>query len=81
MAKTITEKILTFEVTEGKKKQRIDTYLANSIEHSTRSRVQKLIKAGFVEVNGKSVKANYLIVPNDIIKVTIPVTPRPEETG
>ena len=80
MAKTITEKILTFEVTEGKKKQRIDTYLANSIEHSTRSRVQKLIKAGFVEVNGKSVKANYLIVPNDTIKVTIPVTPRPEET-
>ncbi len=80
MAKTITEKILTFEVTEGKKKQRIDTYLANSIEHSTRSRVQKLIKAGFVEVNGKSVKANYLIVPNDSIKVTIPVTPRPEET-
>ncbi len=80
MAKTITEKILTFEVTEGKKKQRIDTYLANSIEHSTRSRVQKLIKAGFVEVNGKPVKANYLIVPNDVIKVTIPVTPRPEET-
>ena len=80
MAKIITEKILTFEVTEGKKKQRIDTYLANSIEHSTRSRVQKLIKAGFVEVNGKPVKANYLIVPNDLIKVTIPVTPRPEET-
>jgi 23S rRNA pseudouridine1911/1915/1917 synthase len=80
MAKIITEKILTFEVTEGKKKQRIDTYLANSIEHSTRSRVQKLIKAGLVEVNRKPVKANYLIVPNDIIKVTIPVTPRPEET-
>ena len=80
MAKIITEKILNFEVTEGKKKQRIDLYLANSIEHSTRSRIQKLIKAGFVEVNGKPVKANYLIVPNDIIKVTIPVSPRPEET-
>jgi 23S rRNA pseudouridine1911/1915/1917 synthase len=80
MSKIITEKILTFEITEGKKKERIDTYLANSIEHSTRSRLQKLIKAGFVEVNNKPVKANYLIVPGDVIKVTIPVTPRPEDT-
>ncbi|MBL1214820.1 MAG: RluA family pseudouridine synthase [Ignavibacteriae bacterium] len=80
MAKIITERVLTIEVTEGKKKERIDTYLTNSIENCTRSRIQKLIKAGYVEVNGSPVKPNYQIEPLDVIKVTIPVSPRPDET-
>lgn len=78
MAKIITEKIFDIEVTGGKKKERIDIYLANSIENATRTRIQKLIKAEFVTVNGKNTKANYLVEPGDKIKVTIPVTPRPE---
>lgn len=78
MAKIITEKILKIEITEGKRKERIDTHLANSIENSTRSRIQKLIKAGHVTVNGTPVKANYLVVPGDKIELKIPVSPRPE---
>ncbi|WP_264358318.1 RluA family pseudouridine synthase [Melioribacter roseus] len=50
------------------------------MEHSTRSKVQKLIKAGLVLVNGESVKSNYLVNPGDTIDVTIPIPPRPEET-
>ncbi|MFH1195974.1 MAG: RluA family pseudouridine synthase [bacterium] len=80
MAKIITEKKLKIEITDGKKKERIDVYLANSIEHSTRSRVQKLIKANFVLVNGEPVKPNYKVSPGDVIDVTIPVSPRPEDT-
>lgn len=80
MAKIITEKKFRYEITDGKKKERIDVFLANSIEHSTRSRVQKLIKAELVKVNGEIVKPNYKTVPGDIIEVTIPVHPRPEDT-
>jgi len=78
MSKLISEKIFRYEITNGKKKERIDTYLANSIENSTRSKIQKLIKADFVTVNNKTVKPNYLVVPGDLIEVRIPVSPRPE---
>jgi 23S rRNA pseudouridine1911/1915/1917 synthase len=80
MSRIVTEKKIRIEIPPGKKKERIDVFLSNSIEHSTRSKVQKLIKAGLVLVNGESVKSNYLINPGDTIDVTIPIPPRPEET-
>jgi 23S rRNA pseudouridine1911/1915/1917 synthase len=80
MAKLITEKKFNYTITEGKKKERIDVYLTKTIERSTRSKIQKLIKNDLVLVNGLPVKANYLVVPNDQIEVTIPVSPRPETT-
>jgi 23S rRNA pseudouridine1911/1915/1917 synthase len=76
--KIISEKKTRITITEGKEKERIDTFLQASLENSTRSKVQKLIKAGFVLVNGKETKANYKVVPGDIIDVTIPISPRPE---
>lgn len=78
MAKLIDKKIYKFTITDGKKKERLDQYLTKSIERSTRSRIQKLIKNELVLVNGKPAKSNYLVVPNDEIIVTIPVSPRPE---
>lgn len=80
MGKIITEKKFRIEITDGKKKERIDTYLTNSIENSTRTKIQKLIKADLVLVNGKTIKPNYIVMPKDIIEVTIPVSPRPETT-
>lgn len=80
MSKIITEKKIKIEIPDGKKKERIDIFLANSIENATRSRIQKLIKSNLVTVNNKFVKPNYLISPGDKIEITIPVTPRPEET-
>lgn len=79
MSKIITEKKFQYQITDGKKKERIDVYLTNSIEKSTRTRVQKLIKEGFVTVNQKVVKPNYIVSPGDIINVSIPISPRPEE--
>lgn len=78
MAKIITEKIIDLLITPGQKKERIDLYIANVVENATRSRIQKLIKAELVTVNGNVVKANYIISPNDHIQLKIPVTPRPE---
>ncbi|MFC2083473.1 RluA family pseudouridine synthase [Bacteroidota bacterium] len=77
MEKIITEKKFRFDIPEGKKKERIDLFLTNSIEHITRTRIQRLIKENYVRVNGKPVKTNYKVYPRDIIEVTIPVSPRP----
>ncbi|GBD91725.1 ribosomal large subunit pseudouridine synthase D [bacterium BMS3Abin04] len=74
----ITQKKLKFKIPDGKKKERIDTFLSNSIENITRSRIQKLIKEDLVKVNDIPVKANYRVVPDDDIEVIIPVTPRPD---
>ena len=79
MAKIITEKKYLFDIPEGKKKECIDVFLTNSLENATRSRIQKLINAQFVSVNGNFVKSNYNIAPFDKIEVTIPVSPRPDK--
>ncbi len=80
MARIISEKKIRILLPEGKKKERIDTYLTNSIENATRSRIQKLIKANLVTVDGKIVKPNFIVTPGQLIELTIPMTPRPEET-
>ncbi len=80
MTNLIREKKYRFDIPPGKKKERLDQYLANSIENATRSKVQKLIEANLVTVNGKFVKPSYLVQPGDIIEATHPVSPRPEQT-
>jgi 23S rRNA pseudouridine1911/1915/1917 synthase len=80
MTKLIREKNYRFEVPPGKKKERLDLFLTNSIENATRSKVQKLIEANLVLVNSKFVKPSYPVQPGDIIEATHPITPRPEET-
>jgi len=80
MTKIVTEKKIKIEVPEGKRKERIDVFLTNSVENATRTRIQKLIKANCVTVNGNFVKPNYQISPNDVVELIIPTNPRPEET-
>jgi 23S rRNA pseudouridine1911/1915/1917 synthase len=80
MSKIITEKIFRYEISDGKKKERVDTFLANSVENATRTRIQKLIEAGLVTANGKIIKSNYRVNPRDEIILTLPIAPRPETT-
>ncbi|OGU37708.1 MAG: RNA pseudouridine synthase [Ignavibacteria bacterium RIFOXYB2_FULL_35_12] len=80
MAELIREKKLRFDIPSGQKKERIDVYLSAHIENATRSKVQKLIEAKLVKVNGKFVKPSYKVLPDDIIEAVIPISPRPEET-
>ncbi len=79
MATLIREKKYLFEIPPGKKKERLDLYLSNAIENATRSKVQKMIEAGLVMVNGRVVKSSYLVQPEDIIEASHPITPRPEK--
>ncbi len=80
MAKLIKEKHLRFEIPSGQKKERIDIYLSAHIENATRSKVQKLIEANLVRVNGKFIKPSYKVLASDVIEAIIPISPRPDET-
>ena len=79
MTNLIKEKTFHFEIPSGKRKERIDLFLSTAIENATRSRIQRLIEADLVSVNGKNIKSSYQVQPGDIVDVSIPITPRPEE--
>ena len=51
---------------------RIDKYLAECCPDLSRSYLQKLLKDQAVDVNGKTVKANYKVQPGDRILLEIP---------
>ena len=65
-------------VEESDKNERIDKFIALQWEDVTRSFIQKLIKDNLILVNGEVVKANYKVVPNDHILITVP-EPEPLE--
>ncbi len=79
MSEIITEKIVELTVPPNQKKERLDVYLARHIENATRTKIQKLIKAELVSVNGKPEKPNYLITGGEKIILKIPVSPRPDK--
>lgn len=51
---------------------RLDVFLADRFSDLSRSRIQKLIKEGDVQVNGKPSKPNYAVEKGDEIRVCIP---------
>jgi 23S rRNA pseudouridine1911/1915/1917 synthase len=70
---------MLFHVPAGQAKIRIDKYLANHIENSSRTKIKNAIGEGCVEVNGRKVKANYVVLPNDTIDITLPYLPAKED--
>lgn len=66
------EKDFCFLITEEESNQRIDSFLAFRIDDLTRSRVQELIRNGFVKVNGHSQKISYRLKHQDSITLHIP---------
>ena len=86
----MTEEILTgvsdemFEhfrlnVDKGQEPVRIDKYIADHQEDTSRNRVQQAIKLGYVLVNEKPVKANYIVRPGDVVKFVMPYERRGTE--
>tara|TARA_B100000902_G_scaffold396320_1_gene457010 strand:- start:939 stop:1946 length:1008 start_codon:yes stop_codon:yes gene_type:complete len=53
----------------GQNPLRVDKYLQNFVEFSTRSKIQKAVKAGNVRVNDLVVKSNYKVKGNDVVTV------------
>jgi 23S rRNA pseudouridine1911/1915/1917 synthase len=61
---------------------RLDQFLVGELPGHSRSRFQRLIKDGLVQVAGRAAKANYVVRPGDAITVEVPepapATPEPE---
>lgn len=58
-------------VDKGQVPLRIDKYMAERLQRTSRNRIQLAADAGFVHVNGQSVKSNYKIKPLDIITLML----------
>lgn len=50
---------------------RIDKYLADKMAYQSRNRIQQAADAGFIHVNGKPVKSNYKVRPNDLVTLML----------
>ncbi|RMD87593.1 MAG: RluA family pseudouridine synthase [Calditrichaeota bacterium] len=66
------EQFLEFKVPTNQGKQRLDKYLTQILGSVSRARLQKLIEEGKVLVNGRPAKASHLIMPDELIEITIP---------
>lgn len=59
------------EVDRGQEALRIDKFLFEHMQHSSRNRIQKATDAGFVHVNDRPVKSNYKVRPGDVITLML----------
>ena len=59
------------EVDSGQVPVRIDKYLFERMQHSSRNRIQAAAEAGFIYVNGRTVKSNYKVRPSDVITLML----------
>ena len=64
---------------KGQMQLRVDKFIVSRMEKTSRHRVQLAIGAGYVRVNDKVVKANYIIKPNDIVTILLPYQRRVTE--
>lgn len=58
-----------FVADKGQKPLRVDKFLTNFIENTTRNKVQQAAEDGHVLVNGTAVKSNYKVKPLDVVTV------------
>lgn len=64
-----------FTVDKGQSLLRIDKFLADKIANISRNRIQDAADAGNILVNGKAVKSNYKVKPNDQISIVLSYPP------
>jgi len=62
---------LRMTVDSGQVPVRIDKYLTEHTQHSSRNRIQQAADAGFIHVGGKAVKSNYKVRPGDVITLML----------
>ena len=61
-----------FDIASGQVPVRVDKYLASHMEYTSRHRIQLAIKADYIRVNDKVVKANYIVRPGDVVTFVMP---------
>ena len=66
-------------VDKGQQVMRIDKYLVNRLENTSRTKIQGAAEAGNILVNEQAVKSNYKIKPEEVISIVLPHPPRDTE--
>ena len=60
-----------FVVDSGQEPLRIDKYMLEKLQHSSRNRIQRAADAGFMHVNDRPVKRNYRVRPGDVVTLML----------
>ena len=64
---------------KGQQPVRVDKFLFEKLQHSSRNRIQKAAEAGFIHVNDRPVKSNYKVRPDDVVTLMLD-RPRHDDT-
>jgi 23S rRNA pseudouridine1911/1915/1917 synthase len=65
-----------FKADPGQSLLRIDKFLSDRLENTSRTRIQNAANAGNLLVNNNPVKPNYKVKPGDIVQLVLPTPPR-----
>src|SRR5574344_744286 len=60
-----------FEVDPGQVATRVDKFMCEKLQHSSRNRIQKAADAGYVHVNDRPVKSNHKVRPGDVVTLML----------
>ena len=60
-----------FVADKGQQLLRVDKFLVGHMQKSSRNRIQQAAEAGCILVNGKPVKSNYRVKPDDVVSVVM----------
>ena len=63
---------MNIRVDPGQTPLRIDRFLLDRLNRISRNKIQNGVRFGLITVNGKTVKPNYKVRPNDDLRVVIP---------
>jgi len=61
---------------KGQQLLRVDKFLLNRIDNTSRTKIQNAAESGSIVVNGRAVKSNYRVKPFDEISIVLPYPPR-----
>lgn len=64
---------------KGQEPLRVDKFLLSRLENTSRNKIQQSAEQGFIQVNGKVVKSNHKVKPNDVVTVMFNTPPREVE--
>ena len=64
---------------KGQQPVRVDKFLLEKLQHSSRNRIQKAAEADFIHVNDRPVKSNYKVRPDDVVTLMLD-RPRHDDT-
>ncbi len=65
-----------FVADRGQSLLRVDKFLVDRMMGATRNRIQSAAEAGCIMANGKSVKSNYKVKPEDVVTIMMTRPPR-----